>query len=103
MTDSRIDATRFRNSQRKERMKECGCDPYQQTKPSYSTQKPNFPNNMKRSSSMELLQLEPPIKLEDIKRAYYKLAKIYHPDKSTGNHDHFIKVNKAYNELLLTC
>ena len=92
----RIDATQYRNEQRKQRIKDFGCDPYQAERPQYSFQK------IKRSSSMELLDLFPPITMEDIKRAYRKMAKLYHPDKG-GCSDKFIAVNDAYNELLITC
>ena len=58
--------------------------------------------NMKRSNSMEILQIEPPITEKDLKRAYKKMALKTHPDKC-GNNEDFIKVNEAYNELLLVC
>lgn len=58
--------------------------------------------NIKRSNSMELLQLEPPITERDLKRAYKRMALKTHPDKC-GNNDDFIKVNEAYNELLSVC
>lgn len=38
----------------------------------------------------------------DIKRAYYRLARRYHPDKSDGSKkvlDKFILINQAYNIL----
>lgn len=58
--------------------------------------------NMKRSNSMEILQIEPPITEKDLKRAYKKMALKTHPDKC-GSNEQFIKVNEAYNELLLIC
>lgn len=35
----------------------------------------------------------------DIKKAYRKLAHIYHPDKSTGNTDKFKQISEAYQVL----
>jgi translocation protein SEC63 len=35
----------------------------------------------------------------DIKKAYRKLSLIYHPDKETGNQEHFVKLTKAYAAL----
>ena len=58
---------------------------------------------LRRSNSHEILQIEPPFSLESLKKAYHKLCKVYHPDKSTGDHNQFIKINNAYNELLITC
>ena len=58
---------------------------------------------IRRSNSHEILQIEPPITLESVKKAYHKLCKVYHPDKPTGNHEQFIKIKNAYNELCLTC
>jgi len=59
--------------------------------------------NMKRSNSMEILQIEPPITEEDLKKAYRKMSLKSHPDKIGGSNEQFIKVNEAYNELLLVC
>jgi len=58
--------------------------------------------NIKRSNSMEILQIEPPITERDLKKAYKRMALKTHPDKC-GNNDDFIKVNDAYNELLPCC
>tara|TARA_R110000744_G_scaffold177592_3_gene296530 strand:+ start:69 stop:401 length:333 start_codon:yes stop_codon:yes gene_type:complete len=55
-----------------------------------------------KSKSHEVLQIEPPVTLDSIKKAYHKLCKIYHPDRPSGNHNEFIKINDAYNDLLLT-
>jgi len=59
--------------------------------------------NMKRSNSMEILQIEPPITERDLKKAYRKMSLKSHPDKSGGSNEQFIKVNEAYHELLLVC
>ena len=36
---------------------------------------------------------------EDIKKAYRKLALVYHPDKTTGNEEKFKKISHAYDTL----
>ena len=48
----------------------------------------------------DILSLSPDASNEDIKRAYKRLAKIYHPDKPTGNTEQFQKINYAYNILI---
>ncbi|CAK9290754.1 unnamed protein product [Gordionus sp. m RMFG-2023] len=35
----------------------------------------------------------------DIKNAYHRLIKIYHPDKSNGNHDKYYQIIKAWEIL----
>ncbi len=60
-------------------------------------------NKLKKSSSHEILQIQPPISEADIKKAYRKLCLVHHPDRPNGNHDEFIKINNAYNELLVCC
>ena len=56
-------------------------------------------NTLKKSSSHEILQIEPPVSQEDIKKAYHKLCLVHHPDKG-GCSDQFIKINNAYQDLL---
>ena len=36
---------------------------------------------------------------EDLKKRYYKLAKEYHPDRSTGSHNLFVKLKQAYDNI----
>lgn len=38
---------------------------------------------------------------EELRKQYYKLAKIYHPDKSTGSNIMMKKLNQLYDILLL--
>ena len=57
---------------------------------------------LRRSNSHDVLGIEPPLTLESLKKAYHKLCRVYHPDKPTGDHNQFIKINNAYNELLIT-
>jgi len=57
---------------------------------------------LKKSSSHEILQIEPPVTEDDIKKAYRKLCLVHHPDKG-GSNDEFIKINNAYNELVSVC
>jgi len=58
---------------------------------------------IRKSRSYEILQIEPPITEVDVKRAFRKLALEYHPDKPTGDHNKFVEINTAYQELLLLC
>jgi len=59
-------------------------------------------HTLKKSRSHEILQIEPPVTESDIKKAYRKMCLIHHPDKG-GSNDEFIKINNAYNELLVCC
>ena len=45
------------------------------------------------------LGLKYPATQQQIKKAFHKLAHIYHPDKPTGNADKFKKINEAYQML----
>ena len=49
-----------------------------------------------------LLGLEPNAGIQEIKRAYRKLAKIYHPDLNlpTSDREKFIEITKAYDRLI---
>ena len=40
---------------------------------------------------------------EQVRRAYKKMSLLSHPDKTGGSTEQFIKVNEAYQELLLIC
>jgi curved DNA-binding protein CbpA len=46
----------------------------------------------------EILGIKPGATKEEIKKAYYKLAHIYHPDKG-GDPKRFIEITKAYEAL----
>ena len=47
----------------------------------------------------EILQINPNADLEDIKKAYYYIAKIYHPDKG-GDKQQFQILQNAFREIL---
>ena len=47
----------------------------------------------------ELLNLDKKCTTKEIKKQYYKLAKLYHPDKSKNIDDRFVKISEAYNIL----
>jgi DnaJ-class molecular chaperone len=48
----------------------------------------------------EILSVSPNSTNDEIKTAYKRLAKIYHPDKKTGNTEQFQKIHNAYNILI---
>ena len=52
-------------------------------------------------SPYEILGVSPSASLTDIKKAYHKLSKIYHPDKNRSNDasEKFKTINNAYNTL----
>ena len=49
-----------------------------------------------------VLKLQPPKTLTEIKKQYHKLSLKYHPDKGDSNEE-FIKLNNSYNNLCLLC
>ena len=48
----------------------------------------------------EILKLEPPKTHKEIKKQYYKLSLLYHPDKPNGNHNLFTELNTSYHNLV---
>jgi len=46
-------------------------------------------NKLRKSSS-----------IEELKKNYRDLAKVYHPDKSTGSHTDFIDIKNEYDSLI---
>ena len=50
-----------------------------------------------------ILQIEPPININDLKKAYRKKALKVHPDKNGGDSSEFLKVKDAYDKLLECC
>ena len=53
--------------------------------------------NYKKATT--LLELKEPVLKKNIKKAYYKLAIKYHPDKSSSNSQKFIEIKEAYDYL----
>ena len=51
-------------------------------------------------SFYEVLELSPNCSIEDIKKSYRRLCKIYHPDRNPDNESKFIEINKAYETLV---
>lgn len=47
-----------------------------------------------------ILGLKYPSSKEEIKRAFYRLAHLYHPDKKTGDEKKFKEINNAYQMLM---
>ena len=54
-----------------------------------------------KSESYDILQIEPPVNYEDLKKAYRKMSLKTHPDKTGGSPEDFIKVKNAYEDLLM--
>lgn len=46
-----------------------------------------------------ILEVTPDSSLSDIKKSYYRLAKLYHPDRENGTAEMFQKINYAYTIL----
>jgi|DEB0MinimDraft_10_1074344.scaffolds.fasta_scaffold16812_2 hypothetical protein len=63
------------------------------------------PQNDNKKYDMEhwnILKLIPPKTQKEIKKQYYKLALLYHPDKPNGDKDLFTQLNNSYNTLILS-
>jgi curved DNA-binding protein CbpA len=56
-------------------------------------------NNAKDDSLYKLLGVKTIATSKDIKRAYYQLAKVYHPDKNPEHQETFLKIHQAYDTL----
>jgi hypothetical protein len=48
-----------------------------------------------------ILDLVPPVSRSEIKKAYYKKALLYHPDRESGDNEMFLKIKDAYDHLNL--
>ena len=48
----------------------------------------------------DILGLKYPASKDEIKKAFYRLAHIWHPDKKTGNEKKFKEINNAYQMLM---
>lgn len=55
----------------------------------------------KHMDPYEILKISPLSSLSQIKKAYYSLAKIHHPDKTheTDNYDNFLQLKEAFKQL----
>jgi curved DNA-binding protein CbpA len=59
-----------------------------------------MPGDSMNDSLYSLLGLDEKAQIPEIKRAYRKLSKIYHPDSPTGDKEKFLKINQAYRVLI---
>jgi curved DNA-binding protein CbpA len=60
----------------------------------------SFNNGIVQDNSLyEILDIEPTATAKEIKRAYYQLAKVYHPDKNPNHQEQFLKLHSAYSIL----
>lgn len=48
------------------------------------------------SNPYQVLGVEPTADIKEIKKAYRRLAKVYHPDSPSGNKDKFIQLQEAW-------
>ena len=79
----------------------CDCDTHR-SQQNRSNQRYTYVKSsvIKRSPSHELLMLEPPTTIAELRKAYHKMSLIHHPDKG-GTSTKFIQIRNAY-ELLLS-
>lgn len=61
----------------------------------------NLRFNTGQQNYYTILKVTPNATQDEIKQAYYRLSKLYHPDtnQSEKAHDHFTAINEAYNVL----
>ena len=55
--------------------------------------------NNKIMNYYEILNVDQKSTMKEIKKQYYKLSKIYHPDKCSSDHNKFLQISEAYNIL----
>jgi hypothetical protein len=73
--------------------------------PKYDGRKNNIPAQTPEGEALAIMELEPPVTLDDIKRRYKALAKKYHPDLNPGDakaEDLLKSINMAYTILKLS-
>ncbi len=56
------------------------------------------PKRPGKGNAFEVLGVSSDASLEEIKREYRHLAKLYHPDVNPGGHSEYVRVNQAYME-----
>ena len=54
-----------------------------------------------KSSDWTTLKLHPPKTNSEIRKQYHKLALLFHPDRTAGNHDKFTQLNASYHNLIM--
>ena len=54
------------------------------------------PKRPGKGNAFEVLGVSPEASLEEIKREYLWLARLYHPDVNPDGHDEYLRVNQAY-------
>jgi curved DNA-binding protein CbpA len=60
----------------------------------------SFNNGIVQDNSLyKILDIESTATAKEIKKAYFKLAKVYHPDKNPNHHEQFLKLHSAYQIL----
>ena len=57
------------------------------------------PKRPGKGNAFEVLGVSSKASLEEIKREYLHLAKLYHPDVNPGGHSEYVRVNQAYMEV----
>jgi hypothetical protein len=57
---------------------------------------------LRRTSSFDKLNIDHNANEKEIKKAYYDLCKIHHPDKG-GDHEMFIEITASYEECMFRC
>ena len=79
----------------------CSCPSHRRDR-NYGYEKEEYTSlyRFAKSDSYEILQIEPPLEYEKVRRAYRKLSLQFHPDKG-GSAEEFIKIKEAYDDLML--
>jgi len=59
-----------------------------------------LPQNVRGPNCWDILGIPSTSTIDEVNRAYRKLAEIHHPDKITGSGERFIVLQKAYEQAI---
>lgn len=83
----------------------CKCRSHRRDRHYYSNNSSVPPPPLRSSISFDslleysLLGIEPPVTATELRKAYHKKALYFHPDKTNGDSEMFLKIKDAYDTI----